>query len=77
MEWEEGDPRRGGEGIRRRDWRGEAEREMEARGKDVGMEEEGWVGVDVGREDGEGEDTDAMLDWLDAELEMQEREFWR
>ena len=84
MEWEVRDPRMIGVEMIVRDLRAEAEAEMEARGwpvkavhaeLDEEMEDE-WGMENLGESDVE-EDTDVMLDRLDANLRMQQRGVWR
>ena len=88
MGWEVRDPRMVGVEMVVRDLRAEAEAEMEARGwpvegghieLDEEMEddsEEEWGMEDLAESDVE-EDTDVMLDRLDADLRMQQRGVWR
>ncbi|KAG6986688.1 hypothetical protein G7Y79_00074g098850 [Physcia stellaris] len=87
MEWEVRDPRMVGVEMVVRDGRAEAEAEMEARGWPVNsvdtevdeeMEDdlEEWGMENLGESDVE-EDTDVMLDRLDADLRMQQRGVWR
>lgn len=87
MGWEVRDPRMSGVDMVFRDLRAEAEAEMEARGwpvngvdseVDVEMEDdlEEWGTEDLGESYVE-EDTDVMLDMLDANLSLQQRGLWR